>query len=455
MKNGRLRCVDYTMHFVEQRARYQHLNTIVYQDRDELIKSAKRADADAGSTNNPLHGIPILLKDNINTRGVPTTACTPGLLDHIPAQDAPLAARLFAAGGLLLGKANMHELAFGATNNGGAFGAARNPYDENRVPGGSSGGSAAAVAAGIAPAAIGSDTAGSVRLPAALCGIVGFRPTVGRYPAKGMVPLSSTRDTAGPMCRSMADIAALDGILAGQTSFEPPPPAMLRGMRLGVPQEFYRERFHSEVEHVFEATLDGLRRAGVTLVQESIPGLEVLVNAAAPPIIRSELTREMTNYLEEFAPQRSLSDVVDQILAPEIQQAYRNDVSTDEHRSAYRAAMTEYRPQLQKAFSDYLKNHRLSGYVVPAAPSTAPLIGEDDTFMLCGQSVTTVTLLRNTSPSSVAGNPSLVVPAGLGGDGLPVGLMLESTAGQDRPLIALGCAVEAVLGAIAPPPNTK
>ena len=155
--------------------------------------------------------------------------------------------------------------------------------------------------------------------------------------------------------------------------------------------------------------------------------------------------------MREFAPKRSLAEVADQILEPRIREAYQQNVE-EEHRSAYRDAMAEHRPRLQALFRNYLDKHRLSAYIVPAAPSTAPLIGEDDTFTLGGQSVPTrETLLRNTSPSSIAGYPSLVLPAGLSGAGLPVGLMLESTAGQDQELIALGSAIAAVLEPIAPP----
>ena len=166
----------------------------------------------------PLHGVPLALKDNLDTADMPTTGGTPGLRGSRPARNAPVVQRLLDAGAIVFGKANLHELAYGITNNNAGFGAARNPYDRTRIPGGSSGGVGAAVGARIVPGGIGSDTGGSVRVPAALCGIVGFRPTTGRWPQAGIVPISHTRDTAGPMTRSVADCVLLDRVVTGATA---------------------------------------------------------------------------------------------------------------------------------------------------------------------------------------------------------------------------------------------
>ena len=195
-----------------------------------------------------LHGLPILIKANIATANVPTSAGTPALRDYRPASDAPVVARLFSAGAILLGKTNMHELAYGITSNNGAFGAVHNPYNPALIPGGSSGGNGAAIAARMCPAGLGTDTGGSVRIPAALCGIVGLRPTVGRYSGAGIVPLSRTMDTAGPMARSVEDLVLLDSVITGQNA--PVQPAALRGLRLGAARFLLRKsRFQPRACH--------------------------------------------------------------------------------------------------------------------------------------------------------------------------------------------------------------
>src|SRR5918992_5679722 len=259
MKAGDITAEAYAAALLARAGSLKFLNALISQDADQILEAARSADRlrAAGGELRPLHGLPLLLKDNINTAALPTTAGTPGLRNNRPRHDAPVAAALFRAGGILFGKANMHELALGATSNNSTFGAVRNPYDPSKIPGGSSGGNASAVAARIIPAGLGTDTGGSVRIPAALCGVAGFRPTTGRYPdcstmpppqarvtsrlplptvgcwpSAGIVPISHTRDTAGLIARSVADLVLLDAAITGET------PALaqvdLHGLRLGV-----------------------------------------------------------------------------------------------------------------------------------------------------------------------------------------------------------------------------
>jgi Asp-tRNA(Asn)/Glu-tRNA(Gln) amidotransferase A subunit family amidase len=180
----------------------------------------------------PLHGIPICLKDNINTLDGPTTAATPALRHHCALQNAPIAQALIDAGAIVMAKNNMQELGFGVTCNNPAFGSIMNPSSPSRIPGGSSGGTAVAVAARACPAGIGTDTGGSIRVPAALCGVAGFRPTVHRWSQQGDVPISATRDTAGPIARTIEDLTLLDQIVTGREGH--PALSSLKGMRLGV-----------------------------------------------------------------------------------------------------------------------------------------------------------------------------------------------------------------------------
>lgn len=200
------------------------LNAFISLDPDAVRNAARSADQQRqrGERLGPLHGVPIALKDNFDTADFTTTAGTPALAAHRPTRNAAVVQRLLDAGALILGKANMQELAFGPTSNNAAFGPVRNPYDRSRIPGGSSGGTAALVAARLAPAGLGTDTGGSVRVPASLSGVVGFRPTTLRWPQDGIVPISHTRDTAAPIARCVADCALLDGIVTGgPTSLTP------------------------------------------------------------------------------------------------------------------------------------------------------------------------------------------------------------------------------------------
>ena len=177
------------------------LTAFITLDPDGVRAAARLADRRraSGASLGPLHGVPLALKDNLDTADLPTSGGTPGLKGHRPKRNAAIVEALLAAGAIVLGKCNLHELAFGITNNNTTFGPARNPYAPDRIPGGSSGGTGVAVAARLAPGGVGTDTGGSVRVPAALCGIVGFRPSTGRWSQAGVVPISHTRDTPGPM----------------------------------------------------------------------------------------------------------------------------------------------------------------------------------------------------------------------------------------------------------------
>src|SRR5438445_11702901 len=216
----------------------------------------------------PLHGIPISLKDNIYTAGIRTTAGSKILKDFVPPNDASVVAQLKNAGAVLLGKTNMHEFAYGVTSNNPHYGPVRNPWDLSRIPGGSSGGSAAAVAAGLCCGSIGTDTGGSIRIPASLCGIFGLKPTWGRISCQGIVPLSPALDCAGPLARTAGDVATLTGILYSRVGHEPNMTKLsalrsdARKFCLGIPRELFFDALSDEVRRAFDAALRELSRAG-------------------------------------------------------------------------------------------------------------------------------------------------------------------------------------------------
>src|SRR5262245_13840139 len=238
--------------------------TVLDDDARDQARAAEQEIA-AGRSRGPLHGIPISLKDLIDLRGTPTSAASRVRRGHVAARDAVVSARLRAAGAVFIGKTNLHEFALGTTNEDSAYGAVHHPLDHSRSPGGSSGGSAAAILAEMCYASIGSDTGGSIRIPSAACGLVGLKPAFGEIPIEGVVPLSSTLDHVGPLCRSVEDAAILHHTLAGQANPAPIATRELRGLRLGIPRAYFLALLDPEIAARFDEACARLVSAGVML----------------------------------------------------------------------------------------------------------------------------------------------------------------------------------------------
>src|SRR5580698_1800672 len=232
MSQGALTSEHYAQALLAKCQSAQALNAFISFDPAQVLAAARARDVErlAGAKPGPLFGLPIPVKDSVNTRDYPTTGGTPALRHFRPTQDAPVVAALREAGALVLGKTNLHELSYGWTSNNQAFGAVHNPYDPKRIPGGSSGGTAAAVAARMAPLGVAEDTEGSIRVPAAMCGISGFRPSTGRYSTRACVPISPLFDQVGPHARNVADLALFDSVAASDGS--PLQAPSLQGLRL-------------------------------------------------------------------------------------------------------------------------------------------------------------------------------------------------------------------------------
>ena len=432
---------------LEAADRQDFLNAFISLDSRGALDRARRLDEMrlAGKVLGPLHGIPVVAKDNIHVSGLPNTAGTPLLKSFVPVDDAAAVARLKAAGAIVLGKTNMHELAFGITSRNAAFGAVGNVHDRDFIAGGSSGGTAVAIASGMAVAGLGTDTGGSSRIPAALNGIVGFRPTGGRYPSAGITRISGTRDTIGPMARTARDVALLDRILAGESG--PLPEVGLDGLRIGVPRAYFYDDLQPEVREPVESLLRTLIEAGVQPVHADLAGIGRLNRETGFPIVLFEARSLLSEYLAAHLPGHSLKDLVDSVSSPDVRQLMSDVLRGEVSERAYRRAREHYRPQLQRLYADYFGKHEVEAIVFPTTPLTAKPIGESpDVVELNGASVPAfATYIRNTDPGSNANIPGLSIPLPVPDGSLPVGVEIDGPEGSDRRLLAIGAAIERLL----------
>ena len=455
LAEGELTAARYVDVLLAQAARYEDYNAFIYLDPAEVRAAAAQSDRDraSGEPTGPLHGLPIVFKDNINTADMPTTGGTPALTYNQPTSNASVVQTLLDAGAIVMGKVNLHELAGGVTSNNPTFGTVRNPYDRSRIPGGSSGGNAAAVAGRMAPVGIGTDSGGSVRIPASLCGIVGFRPTKGRYSHDGIIKLSETRSTSGPMTRSVADTILLDAVLSGDSPELNA--AQLEGLRLGVPRQYFYENLHTDVDKEIGKALQRLTQAGVVLVEADIADVRTLVESASFPILLYESIFWVNQYLTEQNTGLDYAALANQVASPGVQEMMFSALylmSTGMLAQYYDAAMNIYRPALQENYSQYFASNNVEAILIPTTILPAAAIGNESTVHLNGQDLPIVeTYMQNTDPGSIIGIPGISLPVGLTSEKLPVGLELDGPAGSDRRLLSIALAIERELPKLPPP----
>lgn len=456
MRHGELSAERYAGALLARCAQAKVLNAFISLEPARVLEAARAADLSraAGTAPGVLHGLPVPVKDSINTRDYPTTAGTPALREFRPASDAAIVTALRQAGAIVLGKTNLHELSYGWTSNNLAFGAVHNPHDLTRIAGGSSGGTAAAVAAGLAPLGVAADTEGSIRVPAALCGIAGFRPTTGRYPSAGTAPISALFDQVGPHAREVADLALFDAVAS--SDHRPLAATPLAGVRLAVARGYFFDRLDPEVERIASAALRALAAAGVELVEAEVPDLAALVKLITAQVQNHDVRPQLTRYLEACGAGVGF-DAVLAAASTDIRGVFAHDVLPGGPgfvtEAVYRAAVDVHLPRLQETFRRYFAATGAAAIVFPATLVTAPLIGADNEVTIRGRTVPlAVALARNICPGSTAGLPGLVLPAGIAPDGLPVAIEFDAPAGDDRALLALGLALEQVLGPAPPVP---
>jgi len=463
IRTGRLSAEVYIAALIARAEQLADLHALIAIDREGALAAARRVDAmrASGATLPLLAGLPIVVKDNINTRNLPTTGGTPALRNVRPSANAPSLQKLVDAGAIVLGKSNLHELAFGitSTNLSPFAGPVRNPYDRTRIPGGSSGGTAAAIAARIVTSGLGTDTGGSTRVPAALCSIVGLRPSVGNGGAQrrytdtnAVVPVSHTRDTIGPMGRSVADVALLDAVITGTPLASALP---VKGLRIGVPASFWAG-LDGEVARVCAEARAALASAGVVFVDVDTVGLAALNDKVSFQVALHEPIADIPAYLAATGVRGiTVADIAAQVASPDVKGAF-DAILADAFGAAYEAAIKVHRPQMQALYASYFRDNTLDAMmfpttILPASPIDA-VNGSSKVSINGGPPADTfASFIRNTDPGSNAGIPGLSMPAGLTATGLPVGLELDGPVGSDARLLGIALTFESVLGRVRPP----
>lgn len=428
------------------------LRAFITVTADLALEQARAADAElaSGLDRGPLHGIPIAHKDLFCTRGILTIGGSKTFADFVPEFDATVVARLRNAGAVMVGKTNLHEHAYGITSENPYYGAVRNPWDPERSPGGSSGGSAVAVATGMALGATGTDTGGSIRVPSSWCGITGLKPTFGRVSKYGVLPLGYTLDHMGPMAQTVRDTALLFEAMAGHDPKDPgsvdrplprclPPDGepSLHGIRIGLPRNFFFERIEKEVDAAVYFMGYTAEDLGAELHRVRVPDGEQL-NALAHTTLLVEAAAVHEPYLRKkpssySAGIRTLLDMGRLIPAVDYVQAQR------------------LRRRILGVFLDILK--KVDVLLVPATPMTAPLIGQKE-VEICGQAEDTrLAATRLLRGINLLGLPVLSLPAGFSPAGLPIGCQLIGRPWDEPLLLRIGAALEARTGFVRRPPR--
>jgi aspartyl-tRNA(Asn)/glutamyl-tRNA(Gln) amidotransferase subunit A len=403
------------------------LNAFITVTADEAMREAREAEAEIqkGRWKGPLHGIPIALKDLIDTAGVKTTAASGTFKDRVPTEDAEVVSRLKGAGAVFLGKLNMHEFAYGITSAVSYFGAVHNPWKTECSAGGSSGGSAAAVAAGLCYGALGSDTSCSIRLPASYCGITGLKPTYGRVSTRGVVPLSWSLDHVGPMTRSVLDSALMLQVIAGYdpeeiTSAEVPVPQFSvvssKRPRLGVPREQFWKSLDPEVEASMNQALGVLSKLTAETREMQVP-----LNPSANRVLGPEAYAYHAAYVDKTPDLYQAQTLRNLRAASSVTAATYIEARRD---------LDRIRRNAPAVFSN------VDLLVMPTVPLPPPLLGAPDDEVAAR--------LRNTAPFDMNGMPAISIPCGFTKDGLPIGMQIVGPPWGEAAVLQLAHAYEQV-----------
>lgn len=454
INTGDITAESYAGALLRQANTQSDINSFITIDESAVLAAAVAADsARAAGSTAPLLGVPLGIKDSYQTRDLPTTIGLKSLQRFIPALDAEIVEVVKNAGGIVFGKNNLVEMSYGVTGHSEAYGQVLNPYQRAHLSGGSSSGSAAAVAARIVPASFGGDTIGSVRIPAALNGVVGFKPTTGRWPRGGVVPVSPTLDTTGLLARNVEDVALIDHIVTG----EPAAPARseLAGARFAYAPRHYLQLLDAEVEQQFGETVQLLRAKGAEVVEIDLgDDFSDLADRVGWNLFLRDTHQAVTRFLDDNDYPISFDDVYAG-LKPQLHAVWSQVVVPGAPRylseQEHAATLTVDRPKLQQRLGDVFSRDGYDALIFPTTPAPAPKIADQWEFIVAGETVPHLFLSKNTIPASGAGIPGITLPIGLTASGLPIGIELDAAHGRDTELLALALRVESILGSLCSP----
>jgi mandelamide amidase len=459
---GNLRAEVYAARLLEHYTANKALNTAISIDRERVLERAREIDV-ARLRNErlgPLAGLPYMVKDTINVAGYPTTAGTPALRGYIAKTHGPIVDAMERCGAIMFAKANCQEMGQGPTSSNPFFGFVRNPYDPRRIPGGSSGGNGASLAARIVPAGLGADGGGSIRIPAAFCGVVGLRPTTAgpqkRYADAGQVPPAgpNSNGTIGPMARTVADVAMLDSCI-----MRTPVPAVpdLRDIRIGLPrQSYFWQELERDVGDLMEEALTKLRKAGARLVDVDLHDV-IDLDAQYKAMPAGAQDNLFADWLSEHVPGVTLEGLIAEIRSKDVKASREARLKARPLPGPSPEDRAELRTRLINSYHDVFRVNDIAAIAFPTIPITAPLIRPEgdvpgQTLELHGRQIPYIEVIaRNTYFGSRQGAPGLSLPVGLTRSDLPVGLELDGPQGDDVALLGLGMAIENTLGSIPPP----
>ena len=432
LRAGTLTAVDVTEACLGRiEAEQGRLNAFIYVMADDARRQAAEADRDlaAGLDHGPLHGVPISVKDLVDIQGVPTTAASRVREGHVAETDAPIITHLRKAGAVLLGKTNLHEIAYGTTSEESAFGPVRNPHDVTRSPGGSSGGSAVSIAAGMALGSIGSDTGGSIRVPASACGTVGLKPTYGEVSAEGVVPLARSLDHVGPLARTVTDAWLIYRALLGVTDRPRVTHRPVSGLQLGIPRGYFCNLLDDEVRTRFEEAVAALRSAGARLDDVDIP------HAPLAPAVYLHIHAS-----EATACHAAMLDTVPERYSPTVRLRLEMGryIQAGDYIRALNARAVLHR-EVDAAIGDR------DGLLLPTLPIPAPPVGAESLSIGGGMVLVRALMLRLTQLFNLTAHPAVSMSCGQTGQGLPCGLQLVGRRHETEALLQVALACEAQL----------
>lgn len=444
IRRRRLSPVEVTQASLDRIGRWEPMiNAFITVLADQALEVARAHEKmiSSGYHLGPLHGVPIALKDNIFTEGIRSTAGSKILADNVPTSDATVVERLRRAGAVLVGKLNMHEFAWGGTTDNPHYGPTRNPWDVTRFPAGSSGGSGAAVASREVHAALGTDTGGSIRLPSAVNGCVGIRPTIGRVPNFNVVPLAWSMDTVGPMARTVADVAAMLSVIAGHdprdggTDTRPVPDYLagidggVRALRIGIVSDYFFSHLQEPVRQAVREALDELVRLGAELREVAIHN------------IHGNISAQLT--IESVEP-----STFHQLWLRERPQDYGDDVRAllemgEMYTGTQYVQAQRYRSVLRQEFIDAFRD--VDVFICPTLPFVATPVGETKVVIEAGVEEDMLSaIMQYTGVASLTGLPSMSVPCGFSADGLPIGMQIIGRPFDEATIFRVGHAYQAV-----------